>query len=562
VSNGNPLDYTNYDFDALVQQLINRVKAESTWTDTYRSATGEMLIELFGYVGNLVNYYIERRAEEGYLPTAQLRSSVIRLVRLINYTPKRKVSATGVLKFTLGSPATKRVFIPKNTECQTANQMKFLVSEDVVINVGQSSVEANAVQGELVTIEYTSTGESEQEYTINDTAVENTHLDVYVDSVEWSLVTSFIDSVNTSEEYIVTHNLDDTLTVSFGDGVNGEIPVAGKIISLQYVQSSGVTGNVYNASLITTINSTIYDEDGDTVTGISVTNEDVFLGGDDEEDIEEIRYEAPRVFATGDRAVTKADYIAILENYAGIVTANVWGEAEESPPNYDYFNKVSITILLQEWQDPSTDFKTELTDYLETKAQLTVKYEYVTADQILVVPTFTSVKVLTGYTLSNVQSAVENAVEEQFELGDTTRLGVSKRLSDLISLVDDVTGVSYHHMYLQIRKELDDTYTSTYDYGELLDAIAVATDSVKLYAGTELIGEDDGLGSITDLASGYTVSGTIDYTTGEILVDISPTPSETVYVLYQQDESGDIVVSKNQICRLYDVDVQSISYAG
>ena len=89
----NNLDYVNYDFDDLVVQLINRLSQGDAWKDTYRSATGEMLIELLAYVGNLVLYYIERRAEESYIATAKNRSSVVNLVKLLNYNPKRKVSS-------------------------------------------------------------------------------------------------------------------------------------------------------------------------------------------------------------------------------------------------------------------------------------------------------------------------------------------------------------------------------------------------------------------------------------------------------------------------------------
>jgi hypothetical protein len=92
-----PLDYANYDFDTLTQQLIDRLKAnpDSPWKDTYRSSTGQMLIELYAYIANLVLYYIERRAEESYIETAQLKSSVVNLVRLVGYIPNRAVSATG-----------------------------------------------------------------------------------------------------------------------------------------------------------------------------------------------------------------------------------------------------------------------------------------------------------------------------------------------------------------------------------------------------------------------------------------------------------------------------------
>ena len=79
-----PLNYTDYDYTTLVAALVNQLQAKNSWKDLYASATGSMLIELFAAVGTEVLYYIERRAQESYIGTAQNLSSVINLVRLLN----------------------------------------------------------------------------------------------------------------------------------------------------------------------------------------------------------------------------------------------------------------------------------------------------------------------------------------------------------------------------------------------------------------------------------------------------------------------------------------------
>ncbi len=81
----NVLNYAgDYSFDAMVTALENRLKATDAWRDTYESATGQMLIEFHAYVANMVLFYLERRAEESYWATAQNKSSLINLARLIN----------------------------------------------------------------------------------------------------------------------------------------------------------------------------------------------------------------------------------------------------------------------------------------------------------------------------------------------------------------------------------------------------------------------------------------------------------------------------------------------
>jgi hypothetical protein len=569
MSNGtseNLLNYVEYDFTTLVNQLADRLHQESdAWKDTYRSATGQMLIELFAYVGNMVLYYLERRAEESYISTAKHKSSVINLVRLLNYIPKRKTSATGILTFSIPSAYGKNIYIPKWTECQTPGGLKYVTTEDVVILAGGTSVDANAIQGEKVDIEVTADGTSYQEDKINDDSVENSNLFIFVDGEEWTVVTTFLASQADSKNYRILTELDETVTILFGDGIKGKIPAAGTTKLFRYVRSDGVDGNVYAAGAITTINSSIFDEDGDEILNVSVTNADTFLGGDAAEDIEEIRYEAPRVFATGDRAVTKADYIAILENYAGVANANAWGEAEEAPPNYDLFNRVKLVVLLQNWALPGATFKAALADYLYDLAQITVKYEFVEATILQVIPVM-DVKVNTGYTLSAVQDDIEETIGEQFVLGTTTRLGTAKRLSDLIHAVDDLVGVSYHHMLLEIRKVMSVPYDSFYPYGGILDAIPVLEGSVRVFVGEEQVAVDTGTpdssgnGAFVNQSSLYTITGVVNYATGYVGLNISPTPAEDVIIRYQQDKDGDIVVDGQQICKLYDVDITAISY--
>jgi hypothetical protein len=555
----NELNYANYDFDDAVDQLIARLQTNDATKDTYRSSTGEMLTELYAYVANLVLYYIERRAEETYLATAKNKSSVINIVRALNYTPKRKVSATGYLTFSINTPIAFNIFIPKYTECQTASGIKYVTFEDTVLLAGQSSVTVAAIQGEKVLIEQTADGMASQEFKISSDSVENTNLRFLVGGVEWTLVTSFINSTATSLHYMLRTELDDTVTILAGDGVNGSMPASGSTINTIYIKSDGADGNAYSAGVITTVNSILYDITG-TVRSLTVTNSDTFLGGDDAEDIEEIRYEAPRVFKTGDRLVTKDDYIAVLENYAGIANANAWGENEETVPDYTMFNKVRLVVLLENWAIPGASFKSTLSTYLYTKSMMTVKYEFITPEIIYVIPTLI-VKCDKGVSLADTQDSIEDAISALFVLGTTTKLGVSKRISDVIAAVEGVSGVSYSHVTLDIYKALDTG--STYDYYDTLEAVNITTGSVRLYDGTTLMATDDGGGGWTSEA-GYTITGSVDYVTGVIAVDVTGSIIGTVSVKYTQDngaaDEGDIVVTKKQVCALQSTLITSIGY--
>lgn len=565
MATNNPLSYTDYDYDNLKIELINRLKATDAWKDTYESSTGSMIIEFYAYVGNLVMYTLERRAEECYIGTAQNRSSILNLVKLINYSPKRKESAIGTLQFTLEEALSKIVHIPQYTECQSADGVKYLTSRDVSVIPPSTSVTVAGIQGELITLSFTSDGSSNQEFAVSDTSVEDDEYTIRVNGIEWTEVSTFISSTSTSKHYRLTHELDDTLTIIFGDNIRGMIPPTSVVVTFVYVRSSGVDGNVYQTDLITTLNTTIYDENSDEVTTVSVSNSTTFTGGDDEEDIEEIRSEAPQVFATGDRAVTRTDFIAILRNYPSIADANAWGENEEDAPDYDMFNRVKLCVLLEDWQHPTNSFKTVLGEYLYTLSMLTVKYEFIEATVLNIIPTL-NVLVNADFSLSQCQTDVEEALTARFVLGSTTLLGTDKRYSNLVKYVDALASVNHHHMTLEIRKSLANFYQSPWDYGETLNALPIKGQSVRLFATTDqganiLMAVDDGAGGWTDLSSNYAVTGTVNYTTGEVEVEFEPdTFISGVYVRYQQDEDGDIVVSDNQICKLYETDITDIGY--
>jgi len=549
--------FIDYNFETLVKRLQERLRKKETWKDMYESSTGQMLIELFAYVGEMVLYYLERRAEECYLDTAKLKSSVLNLVKLINYKPRRKVSAKGYVRFYLDTAYSKNIYIPRYTVVETADGTKYLTVKDTVLLKGQTSMDVEVVQGELVERTMTGSGQEYQEYVIDEVDVEDESLWVYVDGILWEQVDSFILSEPTDRHYTVVPQYDGTLLIRFGNGSRGAIPQSGSTILIRFVKTAGANGNVYGTNMITKVSSVIFDENGSPVE-VKVTNDNPVIGGDNEESIEEIKYNAPRVFRTGDRAVTKDDFSALIESYPGVATASVWGEKEEGSPNYNMFNWVRIAMVLQGWGSPTTDFEKELVEFLRQKSILTVRYEFVPAD-ILDVYVVLDLRVKKNYTLSLVQSAVEKLIESLFQLGLTTRLGVSKRYSDIIAEIEQVEGIDYVYMDLRLRKEL---VLQGSNWVGKLTALPVEKNSIQLFAGNVQIGEDDGEGNIGAVSGGsYTVSGTVDYSLGDVSVSISPAPSETVYVLYRQDAERDIVVKFNQICKLYGVEVRSISFS-
>ena len=561
----NKLDYTQYDWQSLLNQITNILKTYNSWSDAYVSSTGTALLELYSYIANMILYHIERTAEECYIQTAQRYSSLVNLTSLLNYIPRRNISAssnTGNVVFTLSAPNTYDIIIPQYTSLSTLGGYKYLTQQSLTIPKGSTTGTIGVIQGSLVTQTYTSAGGINQEYQITDTNVENTNLFCSVSvagtSTLWTKVSTFLKSIGTDTVFVLVQNLDGTLTLKFGDNVNGQSPNSGNIITISYVKSDGLAGCVYSAGNLTKINDTIVDIQGNTISTISVNNTQSILGGLDAETIEEIRYNAPRVFSTATRFVTKQDGINLLTDY-GLGSVNVWGENEVTNPTVADFNVAYISGLLPPdptnpilgpWTLMSPDYKTTLTNYLYTVAPLTIRYTYVDPTIVYVYPTV-SLYVKKGYSLSTVQSAVLAVLQGEFYLGKTVFIGTNLRYANVISAIQAVDGVSYCYLNLQVYQPL--THGAGYNYSGMLPLLTAQAGTVSLYTGSGvLLGTDNGT-TFTSVNSNYTVSGAgaINHTTGAISVNINPLPSGTVYVLYNQNSNGDLVVNKQQILKYY-----------
>src|SRR5574343_161669 len=97
-------NYANMAFSEIVSQIRDRLKNDPRFVNFNESAIAQTLMEVFAGVGDMANFYIERRAEENFLDTARLKSSVISLTKSIGYVPIRPIPANANLKIILKGP--------------------------------------------------------------------------------------------------------------------------------------------------------------------------------------------------------------------------------------------------------------------------------------------------------------------------------------------------------------------------------------------------------------------------------------------------------------------------
>lgn len=94
------VDLSSYDFDNLRRVLLDYVKTNFSedYNDFIESSEFVALIDMMAYLGQSIAFRVDLNSRENFIDTATRRDSVIRMARLVGYTPKRNIPASGMLK--------------------------------------------------------------------------------------------------------------------------------------------------------------------------------------------------------------------------------------------------------------------------------------------------------------------------------------------------------------------------------------------------------------------------------------------------------------------------------
>ena len=103
------LDYTKVTHESMLADWNNRVLADEQYKNLSQASIYSYLQEFIAGVMDLTNYYIQRTAEENYLDTAKLDSSVIKLCHNLGYQPKRPIPAVANISMNLNGPLPSNV---------------------------------------------------------------------------------------------------------------------------------------------------------------------------------------------------------------------------------------------------------------------------------------------------------------------------------------------------------------------------------------------------------------------------------------------------------------------
>lgn len=176
MSEQNPLDFTGLTYSEIVQQVNDILAGDSRFENFRETAIAKTLIEIFAASTDLTNHYLERRAEESYLDTAKLKSSVILLSRMIGYVPSRPIPASTSIKMILTGPlpggltTSDQIVLSAGTSFDY-NGTPFRLNKTYIYNFTTSDLSLGASSTFSKEIQYSLESDSSTLSIINDPAV-------------------------------------------------------------------------------------------------------------------------------------------------------------------------------------------------------------------------------------------------------------------------------------------------------------------------------------------------------------------------------------------------------
>jgi hypothetical protein len=422
--NGQTLvDYMARDYDSLLQSMWALIPEKlPEWTDYSSEADfGNVLLQLFAHMGDILSYYQDRIANESFLGTAQTRRSIIQHLRLIGYRLSTAAPAAASLTLTVPKTVNDTIIISKGDAFATKSQKdkksvrfeytsetplkiepseftddptdinrKLYITNDpkkavVTINLNGKIIYAAGIpveEGQLIKDEIIgiSDGSRNQQFklahaglilrslgpaqAVNRDIILTTTLGTVID--EWTLQESLAFSREERKDFAVEIDEQDRATVLFGDGAFGSIPPQGATIKATYRVGGGTQGNVL-ANTITTI----MDAPQLSNLGAQVTNPMPATGGAERESIDHAVQYAPAIFRSLRRAVTAEDYQALALDFKGV------GKVRAEAPSW---NTVTLYVAPEGGGYVSDVLRHNLLAYFEDKRPVSTVIEIENVD--------------------------------------------------------------------------------------------------------------------------------------------------------------------------------------
>jgi len=602
--------FTNLDFNDLRTQIKSYLRANSNFTDfDFEGSNFSVLIDTLAYNSYITAYNTNMAVNESFIDSATLRENVVSLARNIGYVPRSKKASVARISFSVdvsGTPARAvklKAGVVALGSVVNGNYI-FSIPEDITVTPDADGIasfsDIEIYEGNLLrksfTVDYS---QPDAKYILPNSDVDTSTIRVSVTStaVETYTVYKNIFDVDANSRLFLVQEIDDEkYQILFGDNILGKKPENGSTINVSYIVTNGDAAD--GAANFNFSGNLVYLRGGNEVqitSGVSVlTTTQASENGDDIESIDNVKYLAPRVYASQYRAVTANDYTSLIPFlYPNIDSVSAYGGEELDPPQY---GKVFITVKPKNGEFLSDVAKDSIKNDLKKYTIAGIKQEFVDL-KYLYVEYDSTVSYDPGQVTNSqdLHSRISAAIESYSDSADINSFGGRFKYSKLLSQIDRVdSAITSNITKVVMRRNMVPAYNALANYeicygnqfhaelegfnikssGFTVDGIEgtlyltdVPTVSSGGTAATSSTGATNifsarpvqvnvttGSISIISVSSDNTVrtvipnAGTVDYVRGEIIlypITITSTVLENRIEISVIPESNDIVAKEN-----------------
>lgn len=475
------LNLSSLDFDTLKENLKTFLKSQSVLKDyNYEGSNMNVLLDVLSYNSYLNSFYLNMVASEMFLDSAQKLDSVVSHAKELNYVPMSYSGAVSNVNITFEttgiSTTTGILSIPKGTRFFGTNSngtYQFVTTDtqsypstNNTFSVSNLQIREGFYNNESFLVNYDI---ENQRFILSDAKIDTDTLNVFVvenfgsSNTLFTRKTTLFGLDSTSNVYFLQATQNGQYEIIFGDNNFGRKPLNSSTVLVDYVVTSGSDGNGISEL---SISDDIGPINGGTIVSASVSVTANSAGGANQEGIDSIRFNAPRYFATQQRAVSSDDY-------ASLVRANFQGEISdvavfggETLPEKKY-GRVIVCLKPSAGEIAPNYVKDSIVRYLQDYIALPNRVE--TADPDYLYVYLSSTLQYDPYATNKTVSEIKNVVSSAINKYSDEHLGLfaaDLRYSRLVAHIDDsdssvVSNQTDFRIIKRMSPLLNRTYTET-----------------------------------------------------------------------------------------------------
>jgi len=574
--------YVNLDFDQIKTSIKDYLKSNTNFTDyDFEGSNLSIIIDALAYNTYITSYNTNMAANECFLDSSTLRENVVALARNIGYVPRSRRSSRAKISFLISGitetvTATIRAGIICNGVAANTSYI-FSIPEDITVPVSNGVAVFDNIEiyeGSLINQNFTvDTAKFNQRYILSNSSIDTSTIRVKVkpsesssSTVTYQQIDNIVGVTSTSSSYLLQEIEDERYELIFGDNVIGKKLSNDNYITVSYIITGGKEGNGANEfSFI----GNVVDQDGAVIDASNfslVTTDENSRDGDDIESISSIKYYAPRIYSSQYRAVTASDYESVLGYiYPNVESVTAYGGEEMNPPR---FGKVFISVKPRNGDFLSDETKRELIQRLKSYAVAGIVPEFVDLKYLYVeLQTNPYYNTSLNDDPENLKTSVSNALTQYSRSIDVNKFGGRFKYSKAVSLIDSVdSSITSNITLVTIRRNLKAVlgqfaqyevcygnrfHTQESSYNVVSTGFTIEGVTGTVYLADEVINREKGRIFFFTYIEGGTPSivkknaGTVDYMTGEVLIDtvniLSTVVANGVVEIQAIPHSNDIV---------------------